>query len=55
MRRRSVLQIWRAITDMAVENNESGSILRLRKDGEGVLDSINVIRVAYSQNSPTVA
>ena len=55
MRRGGILQIWRTIADMAVEDDESGSILRFRKDSEGMLDPIDVIGIANSQNIPTVA
>ena len=49
-----VLQIWGAVADVTVEDDECRVALGLGEDGQGMLDPINVVGIADSQNIPTV-
>jgi hypothetical protein len=54
VRRRSVLSVRRAVADVAVQNDESRTPLRVVKDVQGVLDAINVVGIAHAQNVPAI-
>src|SRR5207249_10577414 len=51
----SVLSMWRPITNVAVQNNERWPITRLVKDVYGVLDALDIVGVAYTQNIPSIS
>src|SRR5262245_2862993 len=51
----SILQMRSAITNVTIEDDESGPAFRLREDCQCVLYEINVVGIADSQNIPTVA
>ena len=55
MRGSSVLSMRRPVTDVAVQNNERWPITRLVKDVYGVLDALDVVGVAYTQNVPSIS
>src|SRR5262249_13540213 len=54
MRRCSVLQIWCAVADVAIQYDERRTAFRLREDSQGVLYPINVVGITDSQDVPTV-
>src|SRR5215469_6006148 len=54
MRRGSVLLMWGAVPDMAVENDEGGASLLLSENIEGMLDAADVIGVADPQYVPSI-
>ena len=54
MGRRSVLLMRRAIADVAVQNDESGTALGLAEDVQRVLDAIDVVGIADPQDVPSV-
>src|SRR5215475_1877956 len=54
MRRCSVLQIWRAVADVTIQDDERRTAFRLLEDGQGVLYPINVVGITDSQDVPTV-
>ncbi len=54
MGRRGILPVWRAVADVAVQDNEGGATLRLSEDLQGVLDAIDIVGVADPQNVPPV-
>src|SRR4249920_2374414 len=45
----------RPITNVAVQNNERWPITRLVKDVYGVLDALDIVGVAYTQNIPSIS
>src|ERR1700731_1214298 len=51
---RGILFMWRTVADVAVQDEEGRGARRLAKHLQGLLDSINVVRVADPQNVPTV-
>jgi hypothetical protein len=55
MRSRSVLAVGRAVTDVAVEDDEGGPTLRLPENVQCVFDAADVICVADAQHIPSVA
>src|SRR5690242_14386656 len=50
-----VLLVRRAIANVGVENDKGGPFFRFAKDLERMLDTIYVVRVADSQDIPTVS
>src|SRR3984893_14314886 len=54
VRRRSVLSMRRAVADVAVQNDENRTPLRVVKDVQSVLDAINVVGIAHAQNVPAI-
>src|SRR5262249_263193 len=54
MRFRGVLLVRRAVADVAVKYDEGVAPLVLPKDIECVLDAIDIVRIAQSQDVPTV-
>ena len=54
MGRGGVDLVRRAIADVAIQDKEGRAARRLAKHLQGLLDSINVVRVADPQNVPTV-
>src|SRR5437660_1705463 len=53
--RGSVLSIRRPIAYVAVQHDERGAVFRLAKDVEGVLDALDVVGVADTQDVPAVS
>src|ERR1700752_4208054 len=51
----SVLFVWRAVADVAVQYNECPTALRFPEDIEGVFDAFQVIRVADAQDVSSVS
>src|SRR6202035_716999 len=51
---RRILFMRRTVADVAVQDEEGRAARRLAKHLQGLLDSINVVRVADPQNVPTV-
>src|SRR5437016_11889481 len=54
VRRSGVLLVRRAIADVAVHDDESGSARRLPEDLQGMLDAVDVVCVADAQDVPPV-
>src|SRR5262249_62395163 len=54
VRRGGILLMWRAVADVAIQNDEGRAALGLVKDVQGVLDPLDVIGVADAQNVPPV-
>src|ERR1019366_2367541 len=54
MSRGGILLMWRAVTDMTVENDEGRTFPGLVKNVQRMLDPVNVIRVADAQDVPAV-
>src|SRR5262249_42724507 len=52
--RSRVLFMRRSVADVAVQHDERGAVLRLAKDVEGVLDALDVIGIADTQDVPAV-
>ena len=50
----SVLLVRRAVSDVAVQNDERGTLFRLPESVQRVLDTIEVVGIADSQNVPSV-
>src|SRR4051812_27883162 len=55
MSRGGILLVWRAVADMAVQNDEGWTPLGLLKDIESLLDALDVVGVADAQNVPSVS
>ena len=51
---RRVLLVRGTVADVAVEDEEGGSALRLPEDLQGVLDAIDVVGVPDPQDVPAV-
>ena len=52
---RGVLLVRGTVADMAVENEESGSALRLPEDLQGVVDAIDIVGIPDPQDVPAVS
>src|SRR5262249_4521259 len=52
--RSCVLFMRRTVADVAVQHDERGTIFRLAKDVEGVLDALDVVSIADTQDVPAV-
>ncbi len=51
---RRVLLVWGAVADVAVQDDQRGTPLRLPEHGQGVLDALPVVGVAHAKNVPPV-
>ena len=50
-----VLLVWRAVADMAVQDDEGRPALRLLENLQSMLDAIDVVGIAHAQDVPPVA
>src|SRR5215469_2253609 len=51
----SVLLVWRAVADVAVENNERRPSLCLAENVQGLLDPVEIVCIADAQDIPSVS
>src|SRR5579859_2754617 len=54
MRGCSILLMWRAVSDVTVEDNKCGATFRFSKDVERMFDPVDVIGIADSQHIPSI-